>query len=43
MRIDRRRKFVNDLLLDWLYSKGMEVHMTAPYSPSQNGIVECMN
>jgi transposase InsO family protein len=43
MRIDRGREFVNDLLLDWLYLKGMEVHMTAPYSPSQNGIAERMN
>ena len=43
MHIDRGREFVNDLLLDWLYSKGMEVHMTAPYSPSQNGVAECMN
>jgi hypothetical protein len=43
MHIDRGREFVNDLLLNWLYSKGMEVHMTTPYSLSQNGVVECMN
>ena len=43
MHIDRRCEFVNDLLLDWLYSKGMEVHMTAPYSLSQNGVTERMN
>jgi hypothetical protein len=43
MRIDHGREFVNDLLLDWLYLKGMEVHMTAPYSPSQNSVAERMN
>jgi transposase InsO family protein len=43
MHINRRHEFVNNLLLDWLYSKGMEVHMTAPYSPSQNGVAEHMN
>jgi len=43
MWIDRGRKFVNEMLLEWCYSKGMQVHMTAPYSPSQNGIAEHMN
>jgi len=43
MCIDCRHEFVNNLLLDWLHLKGMEVYMTAPYSPSQNGVVECMN
>ena len=41
--IDRGCEFVNDLLLKWLHSKGMEVHMTTPYSPSQNSITEHMN
>jgi len=43
MHIDHRHEFVNNLLVDWLHSKGMEVHMTAPYSLSQNGVTECMN
>ncbi len=43
MRIDRGREFVNESLLEWCYSKGMEVHKTAPYSSSQNGIAEHMN
>jgi hypothetical protein len=43
MRIDCGCEFVNNLLLDWLYLKGMEVHMTAPYSPPQNGVAEHMN
>jgi hypothetical protein len=43
MCIDRSHKFVNKSLLKWCYPKGMEVHKTAPYSSSQNGITECMN
>jgi len=43
MRIDRGREFVNKTLLEWCYLKGMQVHMTAPYSPSQNGVTERIN
>jgi tyrosine-protein phosphatase YwqE len=43
IHIDRGHEFVNDSLLEWLYSKGMEVHMTAPHSPSQNGVAKQMN
>jgi transposase InsO family protein len=43
IRIDRGCEFVNESLLEWCYSKGMEVHKTAPYSSSQNGIAECMH
>ncbi len=43
MHIDRGHEFVNDSLLEWLYLKGMEVYMTAPHSPSQNGITKRMN
>jgi len=43
MHIDHGWEFINKNLLQWCYAKGMEVHMTAPYSPSQNSIVECMN
>src|SRR6266851_2055581 len=43
MRINHGREFVNNSLLEWLYSKGMEVHMTAPHSPSQNSIAKRMN
>ena len=38
--IDCGCEFVNNSLLKWLYSKGMEVHMTTPHSPSQNGVAE---
>jgi hypothetical protein len=43
IRIDRGHEFVNDSLLEWLYLKGMEVHMTTPHSPSQNRVAEQMN
>ncbi len=43
MCIDRGHEFVNNSLLEWLYLKGMEVHMTAPHSPSQNSVAKQMN
>ncbi len=43
MHIDQGREFINESLLQWCYAKGMEVHMTAPHSPSQNGVAEQMN
>ncbi len=43
MCIDRSCEFVNESLLEWCYSKGMEVHKTASYSSSQNGVAEHMN
>jgi len=33
-------EFVNESLLQWYYVKGMKVHMTASYSPSQNSVVK---
>jgi hypothetical protein len=43
MHMDHKCEFVNDSLLKWLYSRGMEVHMTAPHSPAQNRVAEQMN
>jgi hypothetical protein len=43
IHINRGHEFVNKTLLEWLYSKGMDVQMTAPHSPSQNGVAERMN
>ncbi len=43
IRVDHGSEFVNKDLQDWCHSKGMEVQMTAPYSPSQNGVAEHMN
>jgi len=40
---DRGTKFVNQGLRDWCHSQGIELQVTAPYSPSQNGVVEQMN
>jgi transposase InsO family protein len=36
-------EFVNETLFGWCQSKGMEMQMTAPYSPSQNSVAERMN
>src|SRR6266849_9770659 len=43
IRVDRGSEFVNKDLQDWCHSKGMKIQMTAPYSPSQNGVAERMN
>jgi len=41
--MDHGREFVNESLFEWCHSKGIEMHMTAPYSPSQNSVAERMN
>ena len=43
MHVNHGHEFMNDSLLKWLYSKGMEVYMTAPHSPAQIGVTEQMN
>jgi len=43
IQMDRRTEFVNEELRTWCHSKGIRYQMTAPHSPSQNGIAECMN
>ena len=43
IRVDQGKEFVNDDLKTWCWQQGIEIHMTAPYSPSQNGIAERMN
>ena len=43
IRVDHGTEFINKNLQDWCHAKGMEIELTAPYSPSQNGIVEHMN
>jgi len=42
-RIDRGTEFINKDLQNWCHTKGMEIQMTAPYSPSQNGVAERIN
>jgi transposase InsO family protein len=43
IRTDRGTEFVNDPLKAWCREQGYDVQLTAPYSPSQNGIAERMN
>jgi len=41
--VDRGKEFINDDLKTWCREQGIEIQMTAPYSPSQNGVAEQMN
>src|SRR6202040_861145 len=41
--IDRGREFVNEKLERWCKEQGIELRLTAPYSPPQNGVAERMN
>jgi Integrase core domain len=43
IQIDCGREFVNEELDTWCKEHGIEIHFTAPYSPSQNGVAERMN
>ena len=43
IRTDRGKEFVNEALQSWCQSKGIDNQLTAPYSPSQNGIAERAN
>lgn len=43
IRVDRGREFVNENLQKWCREHGIEIQMTAPYSPSQNGVAERAN
>ena len=36
-------EFMNENLQNWCQSQGIELQVTAPYSPSQNGVAEQMN
>ena len=40
IRVDRGKEFVNKNLTEWCHEHGIELQMTAPYSPSQNGVAE---
>ena len=41
--MDRDTEFLNESLHSWCHSQGMELQLTAPYSPSQNAVAERMN
>jgi transposase InsO family protein len=43
IQIDCGKEFVNEKLENWCKEHGIVIHLTAPYSPSQNGIAEHMN
>ena len=43
IQIDHSHEFINKPLFEWCHSKGIEMHMMAPYSPSQNGVAKRMN
>jgi len=43
IRIDWGIEFINKDLQEWYHAKGMEIQITAPYSPSQNSVAEQMN
>ena len=43
IQMDCGKEFINEKLENWCKECGMETHYTAPYSPSQNGIVEWMD
>jgi len=36
-------EFLNENLQTWCHLEGIEMQLTAPYSPSQNGVAERMN
>ena len=41
--VDRGGEFINQEFKDFLAESGMELEITAAYSPAQNGIVERLN
>ena len=43
IRIDHGTEFLNQDLITWCNTRGIDVQCTAPYSPSQNGVAERMN
>ena len=43
IRINNGKKFINEEMKKWVAEKGITIKTTAPYSPSQNGVAECLN
>jgi len=43
IQMDRGTEFINKSLRDWSNTKGIQLQLTAPYSPSQNGVAKQMN
>ena len=40
---DRGTEFINEDLISWLREQGIQLQLTAPHSPSQNGAAERLN
>ena len=40
---DNRHEYINKDLHMWCLDRGIEIQMTAPYTPEQNGVTECWN
>ena len=40
IRINNGKEFVNEEMKKWAVEKGITIETTAPYSPSQNRVVE---
>ena len=43
IRMDCGTEFVNNDLQTWTQAQGIQLQMTALYSPSQNGVAKCLN
>ena len=43
IHVDGGKEFINQNLCNWCCEQGIEIQITAPYSPSQNGVAEHMN
>ena len=43
IHIDHGTEFINKDLQNWCHKKGMDIQLTALYSPSQNEVAEWMN
>src|SRR5260370_28818294 len=43
IKIDRGTEFLNHPMKTWFDKRAIELHLIAPYSPSQNTVVERMN
>jgi hypothetical protein len=43
IKVNCGTEFLNQTLQTWCNENGVDIEVTVPYSPSQNGIAKCMN
>jgi hypothetical protein len=43
LRADNGTEYINKNLISWCNQKGIDIEVTAPYSPPQNGVAERLN